>query len=72
MSPNFAGAGTAGGIVVLPTVAALQPDLPPADQDAAYPAKYAEHIPRIGSTPERFARHYSLPVTMTLTRLREH
>jgi len=72
VSLNFAGDGTAGAIAVLPTVAALRPDLPPAGQDPAYLAKYAGHIPRIGSTPERFARHYSLPVTMTLTRLREH
>ncbi len=43
----------------LPAVAALRPDLPPADQDPAYLAKYAEHIPRIGSTPERFARRYN-------------
>lgn len=55
MSLNFAGHGTGGDIVVLPAVAALRPDLPPADQDPAYLAKYAEHIPRIGSTPERFA-----------------
>ena len=72
VSLNFAGDGTGGDIVFLPTAAVMRPDLPPDDQDPAYLAKYAEHIPRIGSTPERFARHHSLPVTMTLTRLREH
>jgi PPOX class probable F420-dependent enzyme len=39
VSLNFVGASTVGGIVVLPTVAALRPDLPPADQDPAYLAK---------------------------------
>jgi len=51
VSLNFAGDGTGGGIVFLPTAAVVRPDLPPDDQDPAYLAKYAEHIPRIGSTP---------------------
>jgi len=51
MSLNFAGDGTSGDIVVLPTVAAPRPYLPPAGQDPAYLAKYAGHIP--GSAPRR-------------------
>lgn len=72
VSLNFAGDGLGGDIVVLSAIAELRPDLPAADQDPPYLAKYAVHIPRIGSTPERFARRYSLPVTLTLTRLRGH
>ena len=72
VSLNFAGDGRGGDIVVLSGTAALAPERPPADQDAEYLAKYAEHIHRIGLTPDGFAARYSLPVLITLHRLRGH
>jgi PPOX class probable F420-dependent enzyme len=67
---NFGGNGQGGDIVVLSGVAALRPDAPGADAVPEYLAKYARHIPRIGMTPQTFAQKYSLPITVTLTRLR--
>ncbi len=72
VSLNFAGDGRGGDIVVLTGTAELRPDDPPAHQVPEYLAKYAGHIARIGLTPAAFAERYSLPVTVTLTRLRGH
>jgi PPOX class probable F420-dependent enzyme len=71
VSLNFAGDGRGGDIVVLSGVATLR-DSPPADQVDAYIQKYADHIRRIGHTPESFAARYSVPVRIELTRLRGH
>jgi PPOX class probable F420-dependent enzyme len=71
VSLNFAGDGRGGDIVVLSGVATLR-DSPPADQVGAYIQKYADHIRRIGHTPESFAARYSVPVRIELTRLRGH
>jgi PPOX class probable F420-dependent enzyme len=38
----------------------------------AYVQKYAEHIERIGHTPESFGDDYSVPVRIELTKLRGH
>jgi PPOX class probable F420-dependent enzyme len=72
VSLNFAGDGAGGDIVVLSGTAAPAPDDPAADAVAEYVAKYADAIPRIGLTPRTFAERYSLPVRITLTRLRGH
>jgi hypothetical protein len=37
-----------------------------------YVEKYAEHIPRIGLTPESFRARYSVSIRIELTRLRGH
>jgi PPOX class probable F420-dependent enzyme len=68
---NFSGDGRGGDIVVLSGTATLERD-GGADQDAAYLAKYDEHIARIGMTPETFADRYSVPVRIRLERLRGH
>ena len=52
--------------------AAIDHEAAPADQASDYRAKYDEHIARIGMTPETFARRYSVPVRVRLTRLRSH
>ena len=72
VSLNFAGDGRGGDIVVLNGTAALRPEDPPADDDPEYLTKYAGHISRIGLTPRTFAQRYSLPLTISLTRLRGH
>ena len=57
---------------MLSGTAAIGSDTPSAEADAAYLAKYDEHIARIGHTPESFAERYSVPVTIELDRLRGH
>jgi PPOX class probable F420-dependent enzyme len=69
---NFDGDGGGGDIVVLSGRAELDNDLPPADRDPDYLSKYDDHIARIGMTPETFAREYSVPVQIRLTKLQGH
>ena len=70
VSLNFGGDGGGGDIVVLSGTATLDGDLPAANDDPAYLAKYDEHIARLGMTPETFAREYSVPVRIRLLKLR--
>jgi PPOX class probable F420-dependent enzyme len=72
VSLNFAGDGRGGDIVVLSGTAEMGGDMPTAERDPDYLAKYDQHIARIGMTPESFARAYSVPVRIRLTRLRGH
>jgi PPOX class probable F420-dependent enzyme len=72
VSLNFPGNAEGGDIVVLAGTAAADSAAPPADRDAPYLAKYADHITRIGMTPESFAARYSVPVRILLTGLRGH
>ncbi|MGO9975422.1 MAG: TIGR03667 family PPOX class F420-dependent oxidoreductase [Solirubrobacteraceae bacterium] len=67
---NFDGNGKGGDIVVLTGRAKVERGLPGADRNAVYLAKYAEHIKRIGMTPESFAAKYSVPVHIELRALR--
>jgi PPOX class probable F420-dependent enzyme len=69
---NFAGDGDGGDIVVLSGSAAVDRDVPSADRNAEYLSKYDEHIARIDMTPETFAREYSVPVHIKLTKLQGH
>jgi PPOX class probable F420-dependent enzyme len=71
VSLNFSGDGRGGDIVVLSGTATLDRDAR-ADADEAYVTKYADHIARIGHTPESFADNYSVPVRIRLERLRGH
>jgi PPOX class probable F420-dependent enzyme len=71
VSLNFPGDGRGGDIVVLSGTATLDRDAR-ADADDAYVAKYADHIARIGHTPESFTDAYSVPVRIRLERLRGH
>jgi PPOX class probable F420-dependent enzyme len=72
VSLNFAGDGRGGDVVVLSGTATADRDMPPANQDADYLAKYSDHIARIGMTPETFAGSYEVPVRIQLTRVRGH
>ncbi len=69
---NFSGDGRGGDIVVLSGEAATGGGAPSAAENPDYLAKYDEHIARIGMTPESFAEHYSVPVSIRLERLRGH
>jgi PPOX class probable F420-dependent enzyme len=72
VSLNFSGDGRGGDVVVLSGTATADPDMPRADQDTDYLAKYHDHIARIGMTPEAFAQRYAVPVRIELTRVRGH
>lgn len=72
VSLNFTGDGRGGDIVVLSGAASVHDELPPADQDEAYIAKYADHVDRIGMTPRSFAERYPVPLRIHLSRLRGH
>jgi PPOX class probable F420-dependent enzyme len=67
---HFEGDRQGGDIVVLSATGVLRPDLPAADADQDYLAKYAQRITRIGHTPRTFAQAYSMPIMLTLKRLR--
>lgn len=69
---NFDGDGGGGDIVVLSGMAELDNDLPQADRNPEYLEKYDDHIARIGMTHETFARAYSVPVRIRLTKLDGH
>jgi PPOX class probable F420-dependent enzyme len=66
---NFDGDGHGGDIVVLSGTATVDGDLPAATDHPAYLAKYDEHIARLGMTPDTFAREYSVPVRIRLTKV---
>ena len=72
VSLNFDGNGQGGDIVVLTGQARIAESEPPANKLAAYADKYAEMIRRIGMDAETFAKGYSVPVRITLARLRGH
>jgi PPOX class probable F420-dependent enzyme len=61
-----------GGDIVVVTGTAQRSDDPPADRVEAYARKYAAKIAAYGWTPASFAADYSVPVRVTLTRLRGH
>jgi PPOX class probable F420-dependent enzyme len=69
---NFDGDGGGGDIIVLSGRAAIDPDAPPADRAREYRSKYDGQIARIGMTPESFARRYSVPLRIDLTRVSGH
>jgi PPOX class probable F420-dependent enzyme len=72
VSLNFGGDGRGGDIVVIAGDAAIDETAPPASDNPDYLAKYADHISRIGLTPETFSERYSFPVRIRLGRLRGH
>jgi len=71
-SLNFAGDGRGGDIVVLLGEAVADQQAPAANAVPDFVAKYAEEITRINHTPETFAQSYSVPIVITLHRVRGH
>ncbi|HEY6795822.1 MAG TPA: TIGR03667 family PPOX class F420-dependent oxidoreductase [Kineosporiaceae bacterium] len=70
VSLNFASGGADGDIVVISGIAEPAPHGPAADQVTAYLDKYADRMAHIGLTPRAFAEHHSMPIRITLTRVR--
>jgi PPOX class probable F420-dependent enzyme len=69
---NFDGNGSGGDIIVVTGQAQVSSDDPPANQSPTYMKKYGDAIPRIGSTPERFASHYAVALRIRPTAIRGH
>src|SRR5262249_29029134 len=66
------GDGQGGDIVILTGEARVVADQPPADRGPAYLAKYRQVIARMGMTPDRFARAYSVAIRLAPGRLDGH
>lgn len=69
---HFDSDGRGGDIVVFTGQARADLESPPADQHAQYCEKYAPGFERLGSTPERFAQSYCVPILVDLRSLRGH
>jgi PPOX class probable F420-dependent enzyme len=67
---NFHANAGGGDVVVLTGVAEQALDAPPVDRHDAYLAKYAEGIKNLGSDAEKFARDYSVPLRIRITKVR--
>lgn len=72
VSLNFDGNGQGGDIIVITGEARISPEDPPGDQNAAYVDKYRDFITRGFQTPANFAAQYSLPIRITLSKVRGH
>ncbi len=68
------GDGRGGDIVVITGEARIVAGAPPASEVPAYIEKYEKggYLARIGTTPARFARDYSVAIRVTATGLRGH
>ena len=71
VSLNFAGDGSGGDIVILSGRATIAAG-PPAHEVAPYVKKYGWGFERIGISPEQFSQRYSVPIRITLTKVRGH
>ncbi len=72
ISLNFDGNGRGGDIVVITGEARIESDEVPANENPAYAEKYRRQIEDSFKTPENFAREYSLPVRIVITKVRGH
>jgi PPOX class probable F420-dependent enzyme len=70
ISLNLNSSADGGDVVVLTGTAQVDPQAPPADQVAAYLAKYGQEIIGIGMTSDSFAREYSVALRVTVRRVR--
>ena len=72
VSLHFDGDTRGGDIVVFAGEATVDETAPSAAAHAVYAAKYSEGFDRLGMTAEQFAQAYSVPVRVTLARVRGH
>jgi PPOX class probable F420-dependent enzyme len=72
VSLNFDGNGQGGDFVVLTGVAEQALDVPPADQHDGYLAKYSADVQRVGGDAASFAKRYSVPLRIRVTKVRGH
>ena len=57
-------------VVTMEGTARIDETVPPASEHGRYLAKYRERIASYGWTPESFSRDYSVPIRITITRIR--
>lgn len=69
---NFDGNGQGGDIIVLTGEARINPNEPSADQVPEYVVKYKDRIARGFGTPADFAAKYSVPIRITVSKVRGH
>jgi PPOX class probable F420-dependent enzyme len=67
---NFSATESGGDVVVFHGEARVDHDAPACSDVPSYVQKYAEGIAGLGMTPESFAAEYSVPIRVSLTRLR--
>jgi len=72
VSLNFDSNGTGGDIVVLTGTARISREEPHADQNAEFAQKYQQGIARGFGTPANFAAKYSVPIRVTIQKVRGH
>jgi PPOX class probable F420-dependent enzyme len=70
VSLNFQADADGGDVVVLTGVAEQALDVPPVHENDAYLAKYASAIDGISGDAETFARTYSVPLRVRITKVR--
>jgi PPOX class probable F420-dependent enzyme len=70
VSLNLDGDRDGGEILTIEGSAEIDEQAPLANEVEAYVEKYREHIKRLGTEPEPFARMYSTPIRITPTRRR--
>lgn len=72
VSLHFPGNGLGGDIVIFTGAARIATDEPPADQNAAYIAKYQARVDASFGGAAPFAQRYSTPIRVTPEKLRGH
>lgn len=72
VAAHFDGNGSGGDIVVFTGELRHDPDVPPANRNDAYLAKYRTEITGIGMDPDSFTERYSVPLRMRIAKVRGH
>lgn len=67
---HFDGDGSGGDIVVFSGIAHRVDDVPPPHENPAYLTKYGESLLRVSQSAEEFGRKFSVPMRVTITRMR--
>ncbi len=70
VSLNFDGNGTGGDIIVLTGTARIAREEPQADQNDTFSQKYQARIAGSFGTPANFAAKYSVPIRVTIQKVR--
>ncbi len=69
---HFDGNGRGGDIVVFAGAAEHAPDVPGADHNAEYLAKYRDAMTSVSGSPEDFATQYPVPLRIRISKTRGH
>ena len=72
VSLNFDGNGRAATSSCIAGVAEQALDVPSADQHEGYLAKYSADVQRVGGDRRGFAKRYSVPLRIRITKVRGH